>query len=444
MARIDTSRLSEGGNAALKKTPTPSTLSSFKKAEGTTPVVTTPAFEPAKPAATSAIDGRATLAKLTGGQELTDAEKSYLGLPVTPATKTEKDPAPRTEVSRVDNGDGTFTVTYSDNTTEVTGTKRVAGGNEPAPVTLVSTELDDYGNTIGFYSDGTSKQLLASGNKYRSTVDEDAYSLLKQTLEDYNLGELTSVIQGYMDEGLGANQATLELRKNPIYVKRFKGNENRKDAGLNVLSEAEYLDLENSYTQTLKSYGLANQLGTDAATRRAAMADIIGNDISAVEFTDRIKTVVDRVKNADKSIKETMASFYGIKEDDLVAYFINPKDNLPKLKEKVTAAEIGAAAAGQNLLSSKTTAEDLAKFGITQEQAQQGYATIGEVMPTATKLGEIYGNKYDQATAEAEVFKGTASAKRKRQQLADQEVASFSGSSGRLRTGQQQGNTGKF
>jgi hypothetical protein len=59
-------------------------------------------------------------------------------------------------------------------------------------------------------------------------------------------------------------------------------------------------------------------------------------------------------------------------------------------------------------------------------------------------LGEIYGDKYDQATAEQEVFKGTASAKRKRQQLAEREAASFSGSSGRMRTGRPTGNTGQF
>ena len=65
-------------------------------------------------------------------------------------------------------------------------------------------------------------------------------------------------------------------------------------------------------------------------------------------------------------------------------------------------------------------------------------------MPTASFLGDIYGDKYTQDTAEQEVFKGTASAKRKRQQLAEREIASFSGSSGRMRSGQQQGNTGKF
>jgi len=68
-------------------------------------------------------------------------------------------------------------------------------------------------------------------------------------------------------------------------------------------------------------------------------------------------------------------------------------------------------------------------------------------LPQAEFLSQIYdesGIKYDRAAAEAEVFKGTASEKRKRQQLAAMEEASFGGSSGRQRTGQASGNTGSF
>jgi hypothetical protein len=318
------------------------------------------------------------------------------------------------------------------------------GGGNNVEITLVDTKLDDYGNTIGIYSDGSTKVLIQSGNKYRSTIDEDAYSILKKTLEDYDLGEFVSVIQGYMDRGIGSEQATLEIRKDPIYTKRFQGNENRKKAGLNAISEAAYLALENSYSETLKAYGLATQFGTDRKVRQAAMAEIIGGDVSADEFKNRIDTVVTRVKNADPTIKATMAGFFNIKDEDLISYFISPKENLPKLQEKVTAAEIGAAAKGQDLKTSVEAATALAQFGVDREEALTGYQAIGEVLPTASKLGDIYGDKYTQETAEQEVFKGLASAKRKRQQLAEREVATFAGSSGRLRTGRAEGNAGRF
>jgi len=164
------------------------------------------------------------------------------------------------------------------------------------------------------------------------------------------------------------------------------------------------------------------------------MANVIGGDISAVEFKDRVSTVVTRVENADPLVKSTLRDFYKITDTELVSYFLNPKENLPKLQEKVTAAEIGSAALAQGgLTTDMTSAESLAKFGVDLATARKGYSTISEVLPTATKLSQIYKEDkvdYNQQVAEQEVFKGLASAQRKRTQLAEKEIASFKGSAG--------------
>lgn len=302
--------------------------------------------------------------------------------------------------------------------------------------TLVSTETDAYGNVVGFYSDGTSKTLIASGNKYKSTVDVDAYTLLESTFKDYGLEELVPEIKKFMEEGLGSNQAAVELRKTTAYITRFRGNEIRRQAGLNVVSEATYLELENSYNETLRAFGLQGYFGADRKVSQSKMADIIGNDISATEFKDRIDTVVTRVNNSDPNIKATLKSFYNIQDDDLVKYFLNPKENLPKLQEKVLSAEIGSEAIKQNLLTDVTSATALAQLGITKAQAREGYQGISEVLPTTTKLGQIYdeeGISYTQKTAEQEVFGQLESAKRKRLKLAEKEVGTFSGASGLAR-----------
>lgn len=314
-------------------------------------------------------------------------------------------------------------------------------------ITLVSTETDAYGNVIGIYSDGTTKILVASGNKYKSTVDVDAYAFLESTFKDYGLEELVPDIKRFMEEGLGSNQAAVELKKTSAYITRFKGNETRRAAGLNVVSEAAYLELENSYNETLRAYGLQGYFGADRKVSQARMAELIGNDIAAPEFKERIDTVAMRVNNADPNVKATLKAFYNIEDTDLVKYFLNPKENLPKLQEKVTAAEIGNEALKQNLITGVTSAESLAKLGITKEQARQGYQNIAEVLPTGTKLGQIYdeeGINYNQATAEQEVFGQLESAKRKRVKLAEKEVAAFSGSSGMNRGALGSSNSGKF
>jgi hypothetical protein len=262
--------------------------------------------------------------------------------------------------------------------------------------------------------------------------------ILKDVFASYGLDTLADEIERYMKEGIGTGEATLRLKKSQPYKDRFKGNELRLAAGRNVINEAEYLDLENSYSQTLKAYGLQDYFGVGVTpaqrlTRQQAMAEVIGADISAVEFKDRVSTSVDRVKMADPGTKKAFQDFYGIGEADLVKYFLNPTQTLVTLKEKATAAEIGGAAIGQNLPATMASAEELARYGINREQAQVGYSTIAQELPTATKLGQIYdeeGITYGQTEAEQATFKGLASAKRKKERLVEKEKASFQGSAG--------------
>ena len=319
-----------------------------------------------------------------------------------------------------------------------------SGGNNPPPgntgggnpdKTLVSTDIDDTtGDTIGYFSDGSKIVLNKGTGPVQSAEFKDAYALLNQTFRDYGLESLVPAIEGFMKRNLGPNQAAIELRTMPEYIKRFKGNDLRRASGKNALTEAEYLAVEDAYDQTLRAYGQQNYFGIDRKTKQEKAAELIGNDISAVEFKDRIQLAVDRVQNADPMTKDVLKQFYPtLNENDLIGYFLNPKDNLPKLQEKVTASEIGAAAKGLNLATDVATATDLAKYGVTQAEAREGYSGISAVLPTTTKLGDIYnetGVKYAQKEAEAEVFKGNQDAATKRKRLASMERAAFSGSSG--------------
>jgi hypothetical protein len=266
----------------------------------------------------------------------------------------------------------------------------------------------------------------------------NAFAILKDTFSFYGLDSLADEISKYMKEGLGTGEATIRLKQSKPYTDRFKGNELRRASGLNAIDEATYLDLENSYSETLKAYGVQDYFGVGVTpaqrlTRQQAMAEVIGKDVSAIEFKDRVSTSVSRVKMADQATKDAFQKFYGIGETELVKYFLDPVKSLASLKEKATAAEIGGAAIGQGLPATMTSAEDLARFGINREQAQVGYGTIAEELPVASKLGNIYsqeGVTYTQADAESATFKGLASAKRKKETLVAREKAAFQGSSG--------------
>ena len=305
--------------------------------------------------------------------------------------------------------------------------------------------LDLYNKGLGGEEDtgggeeegGGEDPALAYAKMQDEKARRNAFALLKDVFTQYGLSELASTIETLMKEGYEAEEATLALKTDPrynkAYITRFRGNELRRSSGLNVLSEAEYLALEDDYTRTLKSYGLESYFGVEKSVKQSAIADVIGADISSVEFTERVSTAVDRVKMADPATKQAFQDFYGIGDADLVKYFLDPKKALVNLKEKAVSAEIGGAAIGQGLTATATSAEDLARFGISREQAQAGYSTIAQELPTAAKLGQIYdeeGITYGQTEAEQATFKGLASARRKKERLIEKETASFQGSSG--------------
>jgi hypothetical protein len=291
---------------------------------------------------------------------------------------------------------------------------------------------------------------IDAGLEYQKAQDEkarqDAFNVLRATLEGYGLGSLADTLTRMFKMGLTANEALVKMKYdktidpatgkawNAAYTLRFAGNEKRLAKGLNALSEAEYIANEDSYAETLRSYGLGNMLSTDRTVNEAKFSDYIGNDMSPVEFKDRVATAADRVINADATIKKTFQDFYpNLTNNDLIAYFLNPTDTIGKLKEKATAAEIGAAAKGQGLTTSMASAEELARYGVDRTAALQGYQNIGEVLPASETLSNIYketGIKYTQASGEEEFFKGNAKAAEQRKRLKSLERASFSGESG--------------
>lgn len=311
------------------------------------------------------------------------------------------------------------------------------------------TGINRGGGSDGGTGTGSAGGSGATNSSNTGAVDKttsDAFAMLTALFTQYNLGSLSETITRMMKSGLSAQEAVVKLKYdttidgatgkpyNEAYTLRFAGNEKRKAAGLNAISEAEYLGIEDSYSETLKSYGLGNMLSTNRTANEAKFASYIGNDISTVEFKDRIATVSDRVINADPAIKSSFKEFYpNLTDQDLIEYFLSPKDTISKLKEKATAAEIGGAFTGQGLTTNRISAEGFAAYGIDRAGALEGAMNIAGVLPEATKLGNVYGEtgiQYTQQTGEEEFLKSSDAAKRKRNILASKERASFEGSSG--------------
>lgn len=314
---------------------------------------------------------------------------------------------------------------------------RAAAATPPAtgsPTGNINTSVTPTAPTV------TQAAALVTGATELSAADKsrlDAIEVMKARFKQYGLETLVEKIRQLAIEGASESTITLQLTETPEYQARFKANAVRLKNNLTVLAPAEYLAVEDSYRQTLRAYGL-KQFDTDEY-----VSQFIANDVSPTELSNRVQLAVQRVQNADPAISKTLRDYYGIGQADLVAYTLDPATQFKKIERQVQAAEIGTAARLQGLETGVGVAEQLAAQGVTQAEAQKGYATIADILPTAEKLSAIYGSTlegYNQSSAEQEVFNTLASAQRARQKLTAREVAQFSGSSGVAKTSLSSGN----
>jgi len=277
----------------------------------------------------------------------------------------------------------------------------------------------------------------------------DAFAVIKATLKTYGftdaeIAELNTFIEaGLTNAKMGPEQLKLDMRELPTYKARFAGNTARINAGLNALSESQYLQQENDYSEIFKMYGVGN------LSSRAQFSSLIGGNISVTEVTKRIDAAVKRVKNANPEVLKTLKNLYPtITDTDIVSYFLKPAETLPELERKTTVAEIGATAKQFGMLETGLTRfEDLQTYGVNLAKARESYSVIAEELPTATKLSSIYDEMnitYGQTQAEEEQFKGSASAKRKKEQLIEREKAAFKGSSGVSQVSLSKGSKGQI
>ena len=308
-------------------------------------------------------------------------------------------------------------------------TTDLAGGG-----TVVSTYTDPTtGDVIAVMSNGTTKVLATGGAK--NAAANSAYDLLNEEFTRLGIGSLSKIIKKYVEEGISPSEFTLRLRQEPEYLNRFAANAQRVAKGFRALSEAEYISLEDQYQDIMVQYGLPESYYSRGEMgRQEGFEKFIAGNISSSQLEDRIMTAQKRVINANPEVAQALKTFYpGISQGDILAYTLDPTKAIEDIKRKVTAAEIGGAAARSGLTTNVADAEYLQRYGITKESAEQGYGTIAGGLQRGSQLSSIYGQTpYTQATAEQEIFNvpGAQEARKQRQKITGLEKATFGGQTG--------------
>jgi len=287
------------------------------------------------------------------------------------------------------------------------------------------------------------------------TIQQAIDDILAGTMTAYGMSGVASTIAQIRKDYPDATSDQLlmllknDTRYNAEYNKRFAGNAALKAQGLQPLDDATYLKSEQEYAKVLKGYGL------DTLATRDQYATFIGNSMDLQDVTDRISLAIDHLK-ANPDANAAFDKFYPtLSTGDKLALMLKPETQLPIMKKKVQAAEIGGAALAQHLETNLTDitsmgttgysnvsggtlgAEALQNAGVTTAAAKAGYQQIAQDLPAANKLSAIYAgtlDQYGQKQAEQEQLLGLASATRAKQALSQKEQATWSGQTGQLQS----------
>lgn len=237
----------------------------------------------------------------------------------------------------------------------------------------------------------------------------DAQAILRSVLESYGLGQLADWAYQQVTSAadLDMNVFMTKLREQPAYKERFAGNEIRRAAGLNVLSESEYLAMEDTYKQIARAGGLPTGM-----LDRGETTKLIGGDVSPAEWAQRVNEGYKAAQQADPIVRGQLKALYGVGDGELAAFFLEPDRALPLIERQFGAAKVAAEAQrtgfGQLTLAE---AEQLRAQGLTPDQAAQSFGQLAQSAPLfgAIDTGE---DPIDRATQLAAISGNTAAANR--------------------------------
>lgn len=180
--------------------------------------------------------------------------------------------------------------------------------------------------------------------------------------------------------GDDVNTIGIQLRDDPVFQERFPANKVLADAGKPQYSVREYLTLEADYKNALQNAGLPPGFYDSPQD----FQNFIANDVSVKEVQARAELGYQAVRQAPPQVVAEFQRLYGVSEGELAAYFIDPERMRPtfdryEAERQARAAQIAAAGTTQaGMTVSQQQAEELARAGVSGEQAQKTFQALGD------------------------------------------------------------------
>ena len=273
-----------------------------------------------------------------------------------------------------------------------------------------------------------------------------ATSFLSDILTQYGLGSLAGQIEGLINEwGTNTGVIAEKLRQTNEYKTRFKGLVALQGKGnTDIRNEAEYIDLESRYRAVFRENGIPGFLGEPGSQAEIdSLAEIIGDyTLSVAEVAERVSDAQRVVADTAPEVRQALQDYYGINSTDLVEYALDQERTMKRFNTMANAAVFGGYARQRGLDASLAVSEQVAALAgeddinearrMTQLnndlQSAQSLATGGK------RLAAISNDQFSDDEAIQTQFELDLGATDKKNRLASQERARFSGQSALSKT----------
>lgn len=297
---------------------------------------------------------------------------------------------------------------------------------------------------VSLFSDGSEKIV----DEYK---DFSARDSVMQMFENTGLGKsFLDSLMGTIDQVYADNIAPTDAQilnsiyNSDAYKTRFAANEvirkrmadGKGRPGDRLLTPAEYVKTEEAYREIMSEAGLPAGFYDQQEDFTVFIAEL---GTSVAEVTERVNIAKQALQNADTQIKQSLKSFYGLTESDMVAYLLDPqkafdvinsrfKYTTAEAKQMYTSAEVGGAAlrAGMGTGITKAFAEEITKAGKADE-AERAFQGAARDQEDYQRLMSLYGERSTQEdlAREALGLAGGADVAIKARNLASKERAKF-------------------
>lgn len=181
--------------------------------------------------------------------------------------------------------------------------------------------------------------------------------------------------------------------------------------------EMQYKEYRNTVREAASRYGVDESLMSNDK-----VANYIDNRVSSAEIVDRMNIAAAAVSTATTEVLNTMQEYYGIKQGDLISFYLDPETTETTLKNRYTAAQVGSEALRQDFGINKTEAEQLAMQGMSAAEANKAFSTASAQKSFMSGAGET-ANRQDILNN----VSGQAEAAKKLQRIASTRTGKFEG-----------------